>query len=86
MKVSANMGEYILTRIVFIPHRRDLPSYYQGGDITEKFRAFGIPRDLKLPGVAWGGYCVQEWRKGILIITRQIMYAEIGGTSNDEQV
>ena len=82
--MSANMGEYILTRMVFIPDRSTLPSYYQDGDITDMFRTFGVPRDLKIPGIAWAGYCVQEWRKGILIITRQTMYAEIGGIDGDE--
>ncbi|KKK63888.1 hypothetical protein LCGC14_2989760 [marine sediment metagenome] len=61
----------VRTRIVFLSNRKDLPYFYHEGDIAEKFKQYGIPKELKVPGST--SYTVQEWRKGILFITRQPM-------------
>lgn len=59
----------VLTRMVFLPNRKDLPYFYHSGDIAEKFLQYGVPKQLKVPGIK--SYTVQEWRKGILFITRK---------------
>lgn len=63
--------EAVLTRIIFLPNRKDLPYFYHTGDIAEKFLQYGIPKELKVPGMT--SYTVREWRGGILFITRKLV-------------
>ena len=75
------------TRIVFIPDRKNLPYFYHEGDIAEKFKQYGVPKELKVLGST--SYTVQEWRKGILFITRQpisINRKEIGNEQAPHRV
>jgi hypothetical protein len=62
------MVDAVVTRITFIPSRTLLPSFYQEGDIAEKFKQFGIPKGLKVVGMT--SYKVEEWRRGILFTVR----------------